>query len=133
MRFLRLLVVTVLVLYAGRTLAAQTLQTEQKNPSAKRDYVRRTLPDVPVQNLLPRASENDNQPSTAHKWPGAYSIDGMGAYFGDPPEQGNDTCLVLHTLVAARQRKGSDETKVVAHYTCTPASRFQTKAAVGSK
>jgi hypothetical protein len=53
-------------------------------------------------------------------------------YFGDRPEQENDTCLVLHTLVAARQREGSDETKVVAHYTCTPAHRFQTKSAVVS-
>ena len=47
----------------------------------------------------------------------------------DPPTREN-FCYALNTYIMARENKHSDATRLVAHYTCTPANRFQMKAAV---
>ena len=118
MRLTRLLMVVILVLMAGRTAASQDIQTP-KTSTVRQDYVR---PFVAQKDFA-----GDTRPSHAQdgrRVPSTTPRTGTGATTSD------DTCLTLHTLVVARESKGSDSTRLVSQHTCTPARQFQMKSAV---
>jgi hypothetical protein len=105
----RLLLVALLVLFAGRSAAGQ--KTDSAN-SQRADFVRpfvaqniETLPvgDAPV----------------SKRW-----------NFAEDFKTDDEFCLTMHTLVVSRKDRSSGE--VIAQYTCTPAKRFQTKSAVAN-
>ena len=106
MRLARLLLMALVVLIAGRTVAGQEVSIPQQPPQVatpKPDYVR---PFVRV-----------------------HPARGAKTFYLDDLRGGPDFCLTMHTLVVARE-DGGDSTHLVAHRTCTPARKFEMKSAV---
>jgi len=108
MRLVRLLLVVVLVLIAGRTAAGQDNQTDNQKTNPR-----------PELTNPPEASHPNHL--RAHIPAGYPAPDSLGD---------SNTCFVMHTTQVARDSKYSDATHVVNVTNCTPASRFQMKSAV---
>ena len=109
MRLARLLLIMLVVLVLGRTVAGQnSVSTMNRHKtSTSQDYVRPFQADRYGTQLL----RNDRSIAPAVTSEEA-------------------TCLTMHTLVMARDQKHSDTTHLVAEYNCVPAQQFQTKSAV---
>ena len=108
----RLLLVALLVLFAGRSAAGQ--QTDAAN-SQHADFVR---PFV-AQNVETLPVGETSRTPVSKRW-----------NFAEDFKADDEFCLTMHTLVVSRKDRSSGE--VIAHYTCTPAKRFQTKSAVAT-
>lgn len=109
MRLIRLLLVVLGVLVVGGTVVGQT---NNQRTNAQSDSVKTY---AEAQNL------SNGLPSQAHQRSLQALPDGQAD---------QDSCLVLHTIRVARDNKSFDATHVVDVRDCTPASRFQMKAAV---
>jgi hypothetical protein len=114
MRLVRLLIVVLVLVVAGRTAAGQDIKAQSNKPDVSDTQSNYVRPFVAPENAGDSA------------WPKGSN----GSRQSYPVLAENDACLTLHTFVVARDGKQSDSTHLVAQRTCTPSRQFQMKSAV---
>lgn len=125
MRIMRLLLIMLVVVTAGRTAASQEFQAQHPNRFSKgHDYVR---PLVPENSPAPFSFKGDAAPQRRFN---LAEEDGLFPKKRVVAAPESNLCLTMHSLKVVRPNKHSDATVVVGQSTCTPADRFRTKAAV---